>query len=111
MPEQKQQAERWFKEAEQGKSAIVIGGLVIAEAASVLEYFYHQERAKIASALETFISQPWLEVPERAILLSLWRWYVQGLHFMDSWLLAAAEAEDARVLTFDAEIKAKTKSL
>lgn len=87
---------------------IVVTPLVIAETAFVLETFYRQTRSQIADALEIFLAQPWLVIPEREPLLGLWSWYRQGLHFVDSFLLAAAASEaKAEVLTFDRDLQNK----
>jgi predicted nucleic acid-binding protein len=102
---QKAQAETWFKEAELGKRAIVVTPLVIAEACFVIESFYRRKRVDIAQALEVFLSQRWLQINERGILLRLWPWYVSGFHFVDSFLLSWARTHGSNILTFDEKIK------
>lgn len=100
-------AERWFKEAEQHQRKIVVVPLVVAEACFVLESFYKKQRKEIADALEVLIAQRWLQVQEREVLLSLWPWYRQGLHFVDSFLLAWAQAHKGTILTFDQSLSKK----
>ena len=101
---QKKQAEQWFKEGELGKRKIVVLPIVVAEGSFVLESFYKKRREEIANAFEIFLSQRWLQVVERDTLLSLWQWYRDGLHFVDSFLLAWARCNEGRVLTFDKEL-------
>ena len=101
---QKKQAEQWFKEGESGKRKIVVLPIVVAEGSFVLESFYKKRREEIANAFEIFLSQRWLQVAERDTLLSLWKWYREGLHFVDSFLLAWARLNAGRVLTFDKEL-------
>jgi len=100
-------AKQWFKEAEDGKRKIIVVPLVVAEACYVLASFYEQSHDKIADMLEVFVSQRWLQVEERDILLGLWQYYRKGLHFVDSYLRAWAELRDGNMLTFD---KALNKS-
>ena len=100
-PSQQKQAEQWLKQAEAGQRSLLVSSLVIAETCFVLESFYKHQREDIANILEIFISQPWLKIPEREILLGLWSWYRQGLHFVDSYLLSWSQVKDGGLLTFD----------
>jgi predicted nucleic-acid-binding protein len=102
---QQEQAKRWFREAKAGKRRLVIKPLVVAEACFVLESFYKQGREIIAGAMEVFLAQKWLRVEERTVILGMWQYYRQKLHFVDSYLLSWAKATDGGVLTFDAGIK------
>ena len=104
---QQKEAQRWLKEAEERKRKIVVVPLVIAETCFVLESFYKRQRNEIANALEVFIAQRWLEVEEREVLLLLWSWYRQGLHFVDSFLLAWTQAHTGNILTFDQSLQKK----
>ena len=105
VPAQHRLAETWFKDAETGKRSIVVIPLVVAEATYVLEKFYRKSREEIADSLEIFLSQRWLEIPERDVLLGLWSRYRKGLHFVDSFLWSWSQENDGRVLTFDKGIK------
>jgi predicted nucleic acid-binding protein len=102
---QQRQARTWFLEAQEGKRKLVIKPLVVAETCFVLESFYRQKREEIAGAFEVFLAQRWLEVADRKTMLSLWQWYREGLHFVDSFLLAWAKENEGEILTFDRQIK------
>lgn len=104
---QQKQAEKWFQEAEQGKRKIIITPLVIAETCFVLESFYKKKRQEVTEALEILISQRWLGVKDRRVLLGLWPWYLKNMHFIDSFLLSWAKIKDADILTFDRQIQKK----
>lgn len=106
-PRQQAQARQWFKEAESGKRMLVVVPLVVAESCFVLETFYKKPRQEIASAFEVLLSQRWLAVEDRDVLLGLWSHYCQGLHFVDSFLLAKARVRKGRVLTFDVKLGKK----
>ncbi len=104
---QYKQALRWFKEAEAGERTIVVSPIVVAEISFVLETFYKKSRGEVADALEAFVSQRWLEIMERDVLLGLWPWYRSGLHFVDSFLLSWAAVHIGDILTFDRQVHAK----
>jgi predicted nucleic acid-binding protein len=107
-PTQHKQAIYWFQQAEKEKIQIKVVPLVIAETTFVLESFYKVNKDEIAQFLTTFLSQPWLEVPERKVLLSLWPHYQKGLHFVDSYLLATAQTlPKTKVLSFDKQLLKK----
>ncbi len=102
---QKEKAAQWFKEAEQGKRAIVVTPIVVAETSFVLESFYKLERNAIADALEAVVSQRWLDVRERILLVHLWSFYRKGFHFVDSYLRAWVSAHEGELMTFDKKLK------
>lgn len=106
---QQERAVLWFKEAEQGKRKIFVSPLIVAEAVFVLESFYKKDRQEIAEALELFLSQRWLQIEQRDILLGLWKWYRKGLHFVDCFLISSADVKEGRILTFDHQLEKQKK--
>ncbi len=104
-----QQAQRWFQEASRGAIEIIITPTIIAEATFVLQSFYKHSRDVISDAMEVFLSQRWLAVHEREILLDLWQHYREGLHFVDSYLLARAQSEKIDILSFDKKLKKRLR--
>lgn len=106
-PKQQKIAEGWFKEGQTKKRHIVVAALVVAEAVFVLESFYKKDRAEIANALSVFVSQKWLYVKEREILLKALEQYSLGLHMVDSFLLALAKTQEGGILTFDQSLLKK----
>ena len=101
---QQLQAKKWFLEGQRGRRRLVIKPVVVAEACFVLESFYRQKRDKITEAFEVILSQKWLIVEERKILLKLLDWYRKGIHFVDSYLLAWAKVEKGKILSFDQKL-------
>lgn len=103
-PLQQKQAISWFFEGEEGKRKIIVKPIVIAEACFVLESFYKKTKKEITEAMEIFLTQKWLKIEDRAILLTIWPLYTKGLHFVDSYLLSWSKANKAEILTFDKKI-------
>jgi predicted nucleic-acid-binding protein len=104
---QQETAKQWFKEAEQRKRIIAVVPIVVAETAFVLESFYKKSRQEIADALELFVSQKWLRVEDREVLIRVWPRYCQGFHFVDSFLLAWTQAHSGTILSFDQKLSKK----
>lgn len=101
---QKDAAQLWFRQAEQGKRILVLTPLVIAEACFVLESFYKQDKNRIADVLQVFLSQSWLHIENRDVLLGVLPWYRKGLHFVDSFLLSWSKKNNGGILTFDKQL-------
>lgn len=102
---QKEKAAQWFKEAERRDRSIIITPLVIAETSFVLESFYKLSREEIADALEVIVSQRWLDIRERTLLVHLWSFYRKGFHFVDSYLRALVSLHGGELMTFDKKLK------
>src|SRR3989338_7245166 len=90
-PKHQQQAQRWFKEAAEGKREIVVSPIVIAEACFVMEKRYSISHKDIASVMEVLLGQRWVSVIDRDVIQALWPYYIGGLHFVDSFLLITAQ--------------------
>lgn len=93
-----------FKQAEQGKTKILVKVVVVAECCYVLESFYKKTKDEIASSMEVFLSQKWIKVEDRQSLLSMWEDYKKNLHFIDSYLLALARVNKYKITTFDKDL-------
>lgn len=104
---QQKQARSWFSQAQKGKRKLVIKSLVVAETCFVLESFYKKQRREIADVFEVFLAQSWLIVEERDVSLSLWAWYKNGFHFVDSYLLSWAENNNSSIVSFDKKLTKK----
>lgn len=109
--DQLKQAQAWFKLARQGEWQLLVTPLVVAECCFVLESFYHIKREQIAQKMSVLLGQRWLQVPERAVFGNLWDKYLDGLHFVGSYLLAWATVHDQQVLRFDEKLKKNEKKV
>lgn len=101
---QKKQALKWFDEARRGEKALTISTIVIAEAVFVLESFYEKERLEIAGIMKDFVSNQWIDIPDRDALLAMWPYYIHGLHFVDSFLIAFSKTQSVGILSFDKQL-------
>ncbi|NQV90440.1 PIN domain-containing protein [Candidatus Uhrbacteria bacterium] len=107
---QKEQAIVWFKEATKGERTIIITPIVVAETVFVLESFYKHSRKDIMASLLPFLAMPVLKVEERDLLLNLWEEYLNGLHFVDAYLLTSARRQSQELLTFDKQLLKRLQS-
>lgn len=103
------QSTTWFGQAKNGKKQLIITPLVVAECCFVLESFYQVRREQIAQKMCVLLGQRWLQVKERAVLTNLWDSYLEGLHFVDSYLLSWAVVHERQVLSFDEELVTRAK--
>ena len=94
-----------FQGAQKGRCSLVILPIIVAETVFVLDSFYKKSPHEIADVFEVFLSQRWLDVLERDILLSAIDRYRLGEHFVDCYLAAWAQYEDTDPVTFDTKLK------
>lgn len=97
----------WLKDAQDGKTKIIVPTIVVAEACFVLESFYKKSRNEIADAMIVFLGQRWMTVPDRDTLLSLWNDYRAGFHFVDSFLMSFSRQDSFGILSFDKKLLVK----
>ena len=93
-----------FMETKEGKRLMIVKPLIVAETCFVLESSYKMTREKIGTAFEVVLSQKWLKVIERKILLIAIRDYMNGIHFADAYISAYAKAEGAEIFSFDKKL-------
>ena len=98
------QTMKWFSEAEQGKLNIIVLPVVVAEICFVLESFYKISKSHIADYLEVFLSERWMQVEDRNILLQVFKKYRLGEHFVDSFLLEKSKIQGLELMTFDKKL-------
>jgi predicted nucleic acid-binding protein len=99
-------AGKLFEACDRGDLVLVLLPAILAECVFVLESFYQHARGDIASALDTLISSPGIEIGvyrnEAAIQLdALHRYGKTKIHFVDCMIAATASAEKLPVATFD----------
>jgi len=102
--EQQKQAIDIFRQAEKTKMTLVILPIIVAESCYVLSSYYKKTHDEIADTMESLLSPGWLEIEHRDALRGMWDWYRQGMHFVDSYLLALAKYEKVELLSFDKKL-------
>ncbi len=107
--EQSNEVHRLLRKAESGKIKVVILPVIVAEASFVLNKYYLKSYAEIAEAMESFLAPSWLEIEHREALRGMWGWYVQGMHFVDSYLLSLNKYEALELVSFDKKMTKKSK--
>lgn len=99
-------AGRLFEACDLGDLVIVVLPAVLAECVFVLESFYERSRRDIASALNTLISSPGVEMSEAEIHLeALNRYQRTKVHFVDCLIAATAVTESTPVAMFDEDLR------
>ena len=104
---QADEVEKLFEDAEKGKVEIVLSPVVVAETTFVLETYYHQTIEKISKEIQSILIQPWVTVEHEKAVFGLWKWYEQGQHFVDSYLLALEKYEGTGIFSFDKNLNKK----
>jgi len=100
------QAGKLFAACDRGDVTLLVLPVVLAECVFVLESFYKQPRAKIAQALQSLISSPGIELPDRTVYIdALARYGRTQLHIVDCILAATAASQRVPVASFDQDFK------
>jgi predicted nucleic-acid-binding protein len=95
-----------FEACDRGEIVIVVLPVVLAECVFVLESFYKQPRADIASVLGRLLSSPGVEIGEVTVHLdALNRYSRTKAHFVDCLIAATAVAKNVPVFTFDQDFR------
>ncbi|HWT93420.1 MAG TPA: type II toxin-antitoxin system VapC family toxin [Solirubrobacteraceae bacterium] len=105
-PEQARRATAALADAER----LLVTDVVFAECVFVLESFYEAPREQVATAMRALLALPSVVVNDAPVLLRALEVYeLDGLHFAEAQLVAAAEASGVgRVLSFDKALKRAT---
>ena len=100
-----QESVGWFLKAEKGEVRLSLPSIVVAETCFVMESFYKKDKIDIAEKIEVLISQKWISVKSRNVLLRCLNLYKVGVHFVDAYLCALSEKSGNEILTFDSKLK------
>ncbi|KKU25592.1 MAG: PilT protein domain protein [Microgenomates group bacterium GW2011_GWA2_46_16] len=103
-PAQMKEADRAFREAKRGLRVFVLKPLVVAETCYVLESNYKKSRNDVSEAFDRILTQRWLMIHEREELLFTMSKYLEGIHFVDAYLMACASVSHVGVFTFDKKL-------
>ncbi|MEI6511268.1 MAG: PIN domain-containing protein [Candidatus Uhrbacteria bacterium] len=94
-----------FSQAEKGEHSLTITPLIVAETVYVLRSVYQKTPKEISDSLQIMLSQRWIKVEERQILLATLALTAAGTHFVDAYLAIRAKNDATEVFTFDRKLK------
>lgn len=97
-----------FREAEAGKIELIILPIIVAEVCFVLNKFYKKTYVEIADAMESLLTPTWLEIEHKDSLRGMWGNYREGMHFVDSFILAIKKYESCDLFSFDKKLMRKS---
>jgi predicted nucleic acid-binding protein len=105
-PREAKVAQRIFEAADRGELILLVLPAVVAECVFVLESFYKLPRAKIAQAINSFVTSPGVELADRPSHLDALKRYAKTkMHFVDCLIAATAVDRGLPVATLDADFK------
>lgn len=106
IPHLAQEAENYFKRAEQGKILLFTPQIVIFEIVFALEKEYKIKRAEIIEHLKPLIAAPYIEVEDRNSFLEATDVYEsKSLSLVDLFLFYKAQDMNAELLSFDKDFR------
>jgi len=99
-------AEKLFNKAKRKEVRLVVPQVVIFEIVFALNKYYNLEKDELIEKMDTVLSTSFLEIEERGLFVrSLELYQNKSISFVDSFLLAKAENEDAELFSFDKKLK------
>lgn len=106
---QADEAEKLFRKAEKREVLLLVQPVVVAEACFVMQTYYKKSEVEISRVMQPFLSQHWLDLEHGQALLGMWRWYEEGNHFVDSYLLSLEKYEGIGIYSFDKKLNKRRK--
>lgn len=99
-------AKDYFQKAKEGNVKLIFASEILMEINYVLLKVYSVPKSKIIEYLSTIIKTPYLEIPDRKILLnSLDIYQKYSIDFIDALLFSYSIENNSEVLSFDADFK------
>lgn len=96
---------QYFIDAAQGKQAILIDNIIVAEIIWVLSSVYKTPKNLLLPSLIQFISRPWLKIASKALILqSLGYFSAHNLSYIDCYLHCLAGSKNIPLATFDTKL-------
>lgn len=106
IPAQKNEVRKLLVEARNGKILLSIPSIVIFEINFVLTTHYHQTKDEIIEKLESLVALPYLDIQSKTIFgITIDLYKRTSVSFVDCFLFAEAENQEAELFTFDKKLK------
>jgi predicted nucleic-acid-binding protein len=95
-----------FSSAEKGECTLHLDELVMAEIVWVMSSFYSFSPQKISTTLTHLISQSWIKIPQKnVVLMALELYSNQSIAYIDCWLIIKSNQEKIPLKTFDTKLQ------
>ena len=102
VPKKAERCEKLLNRVEEGKEAVEIPLLVIAEIIYVLEKIYKEPKIRVYSLLVPILNLRKVHVPNKKIILKALEIYVkEKIDFTDAWISAYAKEKGIPVYSYD----------
>jgi predicted nucleic acid-binding protein len=104
-------ANQIFKNAENGKTHLVIDSLIIAEVIWVMTSVYAIEKQEVIEKLQQLVSQTWIISPAKQVIIdTLELFETQNLSYIDCYLAIQSKHQKIPLKTFDTKLQNLAKS-
>lgn len=112
IPEQADRIAKRFADAKAGKLTVVVLHITIIEILFHLERWYHLSKADATGKLLILLSQPWIDVEEKPVVLTALRRYESvTIDVVDVLTGTIAQRRRCKVLSFDRDFEKLSKGL
>lgn len=107
IPEQRKSVESLFQKAKRKEIVLIVPQIVIFEIHFVLSTYYHSLKEDVVEKLKTILSTEYLQIESRELFFAALAVYTanNSIGFVDSFLLAKKEQDNAELFTFDKDLK------
>lgn len=105
IPEQADKVERLIKKAKEEKITILVPQIILFEIHFILQKYYLFETEDIVEKLKSLVAAPYFQIESKDIFSKALLVYERNnISFVDSFLLAKAQLENAELFTFDKDL-------
>lgn len=105
IPKQKKEVENILNKAKRNEVILLVAQIVVFEIDYSLEKYYKFPKEIVIERLRSLISSKYLQVETRDLFVSALELYSNAnISFVDCFLLAKAEKEEAELFTFDQKL-------
>lgn len=106
IPNQKKAFELVLQKAQKNDIYLIVPQIVIFEIEFVLRSVYHVPKEEIIEKLQTLLPLDYIHIEDRNIFISALLFFQkENISFVDSFLLAKSQIQEAELFTFDKKLQ------
>jgi predicted nucleic-acid-binding protein len=107
IPEQKNSVVTLLRQAKESEIILLVPQIVIFELHFILDTYYHHSKSEIISVLKPLVSSEYIELESKEAFVATFSFYssASSLSFVDCFLLAKSQLENAELFTFNKQLK------